>query len=216
MRLARISTSFACAVAMVVVGGCARDAAQSVGDRSVASPSVAGSAVSSGPVVAPRIVLARDGLGIAAFGDAADDTVAAVTAVLGEPDIDSGWVEPLSIGPCAGETARSVAWGSLYLYFSDESGFGHGERHFFSYSYGSESDLEAIPEGLATTEGIGLGTTVAFLRAAYHDVVVEAGEEGLFPSNFYVDDNLSGRLTGGNDDDLVTVIIGGDPCGVSM
>ena len=201
---------------MVVVGGCARDAAQSAGDRSVASPSVPGSVVSSGPVVAPTIVLARDGLGIAAFGDAADDTVAAVTAVLGEPDIDSGWVEPLSIGACAGETARFVAWGSLYLYFSDESGFGHGERHFFSYSYGSESDLEAIPEGLATPEGIGLGTTVAFLRAAYHDVVVEAGEEGLFPSNFYVDDNLSGRLTGGNDDDLVTVIIGGDPCGVSM
>ena len=28
----------------------------------------------SGPVVAPTIVLARDGLGIAAFGDEADDT----------------------------------------------------------------------------------------------------------------------------------------------
>ena len=54
------------------------------------------------------------------------------------------------------------------------------------------------------------------LYAAYRDVVVEAGEEGLFLSNFYVDDNLSGRLTGGADDDLVTVIIGGDPCGVGM
>ena len=34
--------------------------------------------------------------------------------------------------------------------------------------------------------------------------------------DFYVDDRLSGRLTGGDDDDLVTVIIGGDPCGVGM
>ncbi len=164
----------------------------------------------------PTLVLGREGLDVAAFGAGADDTIAAVTAVLGEPDKDSGWVEPLSIGACAGEQGRFVAWGSLYLYFSDQSGFANGEPHFFGYSYGSESDLEAIPEGLATPEGIGLGTTVAFLRAAYRDVVVEAGEEGLFPSNFYVDANLSGRLTGGDDDDLVTVIIGGDPCGVSM
>jgi hypothetical protein len=206
----------AVAVAVVVVlTGCAREAAQSAGDESVATPTDP-VVVPTGPIVAPTLILGRDGLGVAAFGDKADETVAAVTAVLGEPDNDSGWVDPLSIGACAGEQARFVAWGSLYLYFSDESAFGHGEPHFFGYSYGSESDLEAIPEGLATTEGIGLGTTVAFLRAAYHDVVVEAGEEGLFPSNFYVDANLSGRLTGGNDDDLVTVIIGGDPCGVGM
>jgi hypothetical protein len=209
-----------CALAMAIVvggGGCARDSSRrSTGDRSVAAPTIPGSVVPSVPVVAPTIVLGREGLGIAAFGDNADDTIAALTAVLGEPDTDSGWVEPLSIGACAGAEARFVAWGALYLYFSDESGVGDGERHFFGYSYGSESDLETIPEGLATPEGIGLGTTVAFLRAAYDDVVVEAGEEGLYPSNFYVDDNLSGRLTGGEDDDLVTVIIGGDPCGVGM
>jgi hypothetical protein len=105
--------------------------------------------------------------------------------------------------------------GDLSLYFSDESGVASGERHLFAYSYGSVEDLETTPEGLATPEGIGLGTTVEFLRAAYPEVVVEAGEEGLIPPNFYVDDQLSGRLTGGADDDLVTVIIGGDPCGVS-
>ena len=33
----------------------------------------------------------------------ADDTIAAVTAVLGEPDEDSGWVDPLTIGACAGD-----------------------------------------------------------------------------------------------------------------
>ncbi len=217
MRLVRSGRCVALAVAGVTaLGGCARDATEAGGEPSAAAPTVAGSVAPSGPVVAPSLLLARDGLGIVSFGDDADDTIAAVTAVLGESDNDSGWVDPMSIGACAGEQARFVAWGSLYLYFSDESAFGHGEPHFFGYSYGSESDLEAIPEGLATTEGIGLGTTVAFLRAAYHDVVVEAGEEGLFPSNFYVDDNLSGRLTGGNDDDLVTVIIGGDPCGVGM
>ena len=215
----------AVAVAVVVAGGCARDGNErSLGASATAEASVvsiessdptSGSSPTGSPA-APTIVLADDGLGIAAFGAAADETIGAITAVLGEPDEDSGWVDPLTVGACAGDEARFVAWGALYLYFSDRSAFGDGERHFFGYSYGSVRDLEAIPEGLATPEGIGLGTTVAFLRAAYNDVVVEAGEEGLLASSFYVDDALSGRLTGTADDDLVTVIIGGDPCGVGM
>jgi hypothetical protein len=213
------------AVAVVVSGGCARDGTDSADGVSAAGQLTSVSAASSGssPVsgpagspVAPTIVLADDGLGIAAFGAGADDTIAAITAVLGEPDEDSGWVDPLTIGACAGDEARFLAWGTLYVYFSDRSAFGDGERHFFGYSYGSVRDLDAIPEGLATPQGIGLGTTVAFLRAAYHDVVIEAGEEGLLAPSFYVDDAVSGRLTGTADDDLVTVIIGGDPCGVGM
>jgi hypothetical protein len=232
MRVARKTSWCALAVAATaIVAGCGGDdAEQSDTDDAVTAvaeatassaapgaPTVpASSAVPVESPVAPTVVLERDGLGIASFGDSADATVAAATAVLGEPDQDSGWVEPLSIGACAGTEARFVAWGSLYLYFSDESGVADGERHFFSYSYGSVRDLEAIPEGLATPEGIGLGTSVEFLRAAYRDVAVEAGEEGLLSPNFYVDEQLSGRLTGAADDDLVTVIIGGDPCGVSM
>jgi hypothetical protein len=179
-------------------------------------PSIAEPVVGSSAPATPTLVLDRDGLGIAAFGESADDAIGAVTAVLGEPDEDSGWVDPLSIGACAGARARFVAWGALYLYFSDESSVADGGPHFFSYSYGSERDLAAAPEGLATPEGIGLGTTVEFLRAAYGGVVVEKGEEGLVAPAFYVDERLSGRLTGDADDDLVTVIIGGDPCGVSM
>jgi hypothetical protein len=212
------------AVAVVVVSGCARDGSERLEGASAAPepsvPTVAPSSTSdstpTGSPAAPTIVLADDGLGIAALGAAADDAIAAVTAVLGQPDEDSGWVDPLTIGACAGDEARYVAWGSLYLYFSNRSAFVDGDRHFFGYSYGSVGDLEAIPEGLATPEGIGLGTTVAFLRAAYHDVIIEAGEEGLLAPSFYVDDTLSGRLTGTADDDLVTVIIGGDPCGVGM
>jgi hypothetical protein len=212
------------AVAVAVAGGCAKDGSERLDGAAAAEPSVpsVGSAVpttvDSAPAspAAPTVVLARDGLGIATFGAAADETIASVTAVLGEPDEDSGWVDPLTVGACDGDEARFVAWGALYLYFSDRSAFGDGERHFFGYSYGSVDDLEAIPEGLATPEGIGLGTTVAFLRAGYPDVVVEPGEEGLLAPSFYVDEALGGRLTGTADDDLVTVITGGDPCGVGM
>jgi hypothetical protein len=197
----------------VLVGAAAVSAG--CGD-SVAPSTVAPPVSPSGPAAAPPLLLDRDGLGVATFGEPAEDAIGAVTAVLGEPDEDSGWVEPLSIGACAGTAARFTAWGSLYLYFSDESPVADGERHFFGYSYGNEGDLSEAPEGLATPEGIGLGTTVEFLRAAYDGVVVEPGEEGLIAPTFYVDERLSGRLTGGSDDDLVTVIIGGDPCGVGM
>jgi hypothetical protein len=174
------------------------------------------------------VVLGRDGLGITAFGDAADGAVAAVSAVYGEPDTDSGWVEPLAIGACAGSEARVVSWGSLYLYFTDEGSTAGGEpstvaapsaageRHLIGYSYGSVQDLEVSPGGLATPEGIGVGTTVDFLRAAYEGITFEPGEEGMFAPSFYVDERLSGRVTGADADDLVTVIIGGDPCGVGM
>jgi hypothetical protein len=217
--------------AMVMLAAWSRDSARpSASDRptvavavtsadappSVAPSNAAPAVPASGPAAAPTLVLERSGLGVTAFGEPADRAIGAVTAVLGEPEEDSGWVEPLSIGACAGTTARFVAWGALYLYFSDESPVAHGERHFFGYSYGNERDLGEAPEGLATPEGIGLGTTVAFLRAAYDGLIVEAGEEGLIAPTFYVDDRLSGRLTGGADDDLVTVIVGGDPCGVSM
>jgi hypothetical protein len=126
-------------------------------------------------VVANPIVLRRDGLGVVDFGQPADESAAAVTAVLGEPDRDTGWVDPLSISSCAGTETRVLNWGDLALYFSDESGVANGQRHLFAYSYGSVEDLETTPEGLATPEGIGLGTTVEFLRAAYPDVVVEEG-----------------------------------------
>jgi hypothetical protein len=120
----------------------------------------------------------------------------------------------LSISACPGTQVRRVSWGALSLFFGDESPIASGPPHLFAYSYGAAGDLEAEPAGLATDDGIGLGSTVAYLEAAYPDVVIEPGEEGVIEPSFFVDDTLSGRLTGGEDDDLVTVIIGGDPCGV--
>jgi hypothetical protein len=237
MRPVRSGGWCAVAVATIVVLGCGSDDDQTsdrqddvavvgapAASSSVAASSVAASSVAATTSAVPAdsapvddlLVLDHDGLGIVEFGDPADEAVAAVAAMLGQPVADTGWVVPLTIGACAGTEARTVSWGSLHLYSSDESGFASGARHLFGYSYGSVEDLEATPAGLATPEGIGLGTTVDFLRAAYEGVVVEAGEEGIIAPSFYVDDRLSGRLTGDADDDLVTVIIGGDPCGVGM
>ena len=165
----------------------------------------------------PTIVLARDGLGIAAFGDGADDTIAAVTAVLGEPDKDSGWVEPLSIGACAGEQGSLRGLGlAVPLLLRPSRRSADGERAL----------LRLLVRERERSRSDSRGPRHPRRDRPRHDRRVppgglprrrhRAGEEGLFPSNFYVDDTLSGRLTGGDDDDLVTVIIGGDPCGVSM
>jgi len=160
------------------------------------------------------VLLNQNGLGLVTFGDDPEAAIVAVTAVLGAPTEDTGWSEPLAISACSGTQLRRVSWGSLSLYFGDDSPIEQGTPHLFAYSYGNAEDLEGAPVGLTTPEGIGLGTTVQFLQAAYPDVVIDAGEEGIIEPSFFVNDLLSGRLTGGGDDDLVTAIIGGDACGV--
>lgn len=212
------------AVAVALVGSCGRDdASGSAAGATGAAPAITvpGSDEAadreSRPPVSPAIsdllVLRTDGLGLVSFGDAADRAVADVAALLGDPTEDTGWVDPLTQSVCSGSTFRRVTWGSLSLYAGD---VGPGERSLFAYSYGLAGDLDAPPRGLATPQNIGLGTTVEFLRAAYPEVAIEPGEEGLIPPSFVIPDGPRGELTGGADDDLVTLIIGGNACGVGL
>lgn len=159
------------------------------------------------------LALRQDGLGVAPFGAEADAAVAAVTAALGAPSEDTGWVDPVTISACAGTELRRVSWGVLSLYLGEPSAAAPGTRQFFSYSYGDVADLGGQPAGLETPEGIGLGDPLADLRAAYPAVEVIPGEEGLIEPGFFVNDNLGGLLTGEADADSVTVVFGGPFCG---
>jgi hypothetical protein len=174
---------------------------------------VATTAAPSTTVAAPTLTLAPTGLGVATFGTDADAAVAAVTAALGPPTEDTGWVDPLTIASCAGEELRRVSWGVLALYLGDPAATDSGVRQFFTYSYGNVADLGGEPAGLTTAEGIGLGDSVADLRAAYPQVQIVPGEEGLIEPAFYVSDELGGFLTGDTDTDSVTVMYGGAFCG---
>lgn len=171
----------------------------------------------SGPPVSidQALVLGRDGLGaVGQFCDDPDAVIAAMSRLAGAPDDDTGWVDPLSISTCRGTEVRRVTWGSLDLYFGDESRFAGGVRHFFGFSYGNIDGFDVAPAGLATPEGVGLGTPVTYLRATYADVAILAGEEGIQEPAFYVDENLRGLLTDDTDDGVITLIIGGEACGV--
>ncbi len=160
------------------------------------------------------VILAADGVGVAAFGDELDAAVAAVTAILGEPTQDSGWVEPFTISACPGTEYRRVSWGAFSLQFSDQSSKADGRRHLFGYEYGEVGRTDATPAGLVTAEGIGVGSTVAELKSVYPGVSVVAGEEGLSSSSFEVSENgLAGLLTDATDQGIVILVVGGDFCG---
>lgn len=148
-----------------------------------------------------------------AFGTEAEAAITAFTAELGAPTEDTGWVDPLSISSCAGTQARRLSWGALSMLFGDQSPHLQGSAHFHGWSYGSVEGLGAEPIGLVTDLDIGLGDTVADLRAAYPGVTVTPGEQGLIETTFSVDGSLGGLLTGDTDGDTVTVLSAGPYCG---
>jgi hypothetical protein len=160
-----------------------------------------------------EIVLRTDGLGAADFGDAPAETIDEMTSLLGsEPSFDSGWTDPASIGGCPGRQARAVAWGSLTLYFSDESEVASRRRHFFSYYYGENDRFDAPPTGLATVESLTVGATVAELRRAFDDVAIFPPDPS-YPATFITSNGLFGVVTGERNRDRVAVIAGGMGCG---
>ena len=145
------------------------------------------------------------------FGADPDGVITFVTSFLGGATADTGWVDPFTIGACGGTQLRQVTWGDLQLEFGDVSDIAEGRPHFYAYYYGKEGQSSASPAGLETAEGISVGSTVAQLLAAYPTVQLRIGDEFMNDS-FFVNDNLTGRLSGLADPDVVQMVIGGIPC----
>jgi hypothetical protein len=171
---------------------------------------------SSTTVVDPAVlalVLSGDGIGTAGFGAEPDGVIAYVNSYLGEPTNDTGWVDPLTIGICAGSELRRVSWGVLTLLFGDVSSVVQGRRHFFGYTYGDQAEIGAAPVGLTTSRGVMIGSRVVDVTAAYPAAQI-LPEDDFTPPFFIVNDSLRGFLTGVDDAATVTAIIGGDDCGI--
>ena len=158
--------------------------------------------------------LSATGLGDALFGADADETIAYVSSIIGAPNNDSGWQDPISIGAaCPGTTIRFVDWHDLALFFTDESPAASGLPHFASYTYGPAVDGATVnPFGLTTAAGLGVGGSVEFLRATYPGAKVNGGDDISGPS-FYIEDGLSGFLTGASNADTIISFVGGFGCG---
>lgn len=185
---------------------------------STSTPSTSTTSTTVAPTTTLEVVeglgLSAAGLGDALFGADADQTIEYVTAILGAPTTDSGWQDPLVIGAaCPGTKVRFVDWHDLSLFFTDESPAASGTPHFASYTYGPSVNGAVIdPFGLTTDKGVGIGATVEFLRASYPKVKVDAGDEISGP-NFYIQDGLTGFLTGAANADTIISFVGGFGCG---
>jgi hypothetical protein len=158
------------------------------------------------------LVLRDNGLGNAAFGADPDGVIDFVIGYIGKPTVDSGWMDPLSLGSCPGTEVRTVSWGDLNLYFGDESKVMIGRRHFFAYSYGQAFGPTIDPAGLQTDGGIGIGSTVAQLKIAYPAVVINPAE-ATAPASFQISPALTGQLTADDDAGTISAVSGGFGCG---
>lgn len=146
------------------------------------------------------VVLEPEGLGVVAFGDPAEEVVAELTDVLGRPTDD----RPLGSCP-TGEVERLVAFAELAVLIGDRE----GTARFVAWDLGESSG--AFP-ALRTAEGVGVGTTLGELRAAYGDRLDVRGDDPFGPG-FEVQvpapGRLGGTLTGTESTDTVATVGGG-------
>ncbi len=157
--------------------------------------------------------LSADGLGEESFGAEATGVTSYVQSILGPPTHDTGWLDPVATGAaCPGTEIRYVTWGDLSLFFTDDSTFASGLRHFAAYTYGPAAGAFVDPFGLSVDGGISVGNTVDELRAVYPDAVINESDE-LGGASFHIVDGLAGFLTGTAGSDTITTFVGGFGCG---
>jgi len=168
------------------------------------------------------LVLRADSLGDIRFGVEPDAAIEYVTALLGDPTSDTGWIDSFSeFGTCPGTEVRGVHWGDLLLLFGDESDFDSGVRHFYQWQYGPTGDGPtgdgptdddiADPLGPATDGGITMGSTVSDIDRVYDNA--EIFTDVVFGPGFELEPGLWGTLSDDAPTGRVLALYGGTPCG---
>ncbi len=168
-------------------------AAGAVAAPAVMDTTTAAAPVPAAPAASSAVVLAADGVdaggaGKLAFGGGREQVLAGVTAVLGAPE-EQGTNEECPAGPLA--FARFG--GGLELVFQDGGFVGWFARE------GS---------ALRTAKGIGPGSTLSQLKAAYPATTVEETSLG----HEFAADGLYGIVTDPSDSGKVEVIFAGTNC----
>ncbi len=154
------------------------------------------------------IALRGDGLAVVDLGAGADAAIAAVSAELGEPTVDTGW-EPSSrtYGTCPGEQIRGIEWGGLVLLFTDgDTPEGTGD-HLFTWR------VTGAPPAVSTARGLGFGATATDAEELYPGGIETVAAEDPFPAFLQIDAE-GGVITALLDGDAtITNLEAGTPCG---
>lgn len=157
---------------------------------------------------AEHLELRGDGIGVADLGAVPDEAVAAVTAVLGPPTVDTGWQPSFgAYGTCPGEQIRATEWDHLVLLFTDGTTDDGDGQHLFAWR------VTGAPPAVGTDNGFGFGATAADAEELYPGQVQRFPAEDPFPAFLEVE-ALGGPITAFLDDqDRVTNLEAGTPCG---
>jgi hypothetical protein len=161
------------------------------------------------------LALNPTGIGDLTFGGDADETVAQLALVLGDPTEDTGWTP--SFETCPGTEARVVRWTSLQAFFTNGATewAPEGTRHFFHYSQSTLAGGGVLID-LTTSNGIGINSTLAELREAYGDQAT-ISDDPVFGPFWEVDVPGAGVLWGTagatGDNGMIDSINGGSGCG---
>ena len=166
-------------------------------------------------ISASDLRLQPEGLGPIPFGTDVNRTLNTLTAALGAPDADSGWL-PATVDQlqCPGTRARQVTWGSLDVFFSDgPTDWGaDGFEHFFSFSY-SLNPGSSSPAGpsLRTSEGLQLGATLSRSSSIYGEssITRDHPTEGTILEVEVPGPGYMMGVFAETDDDLLLVSLGG-------
>lgn len=167
----------------------------------------------STPAPLVSLALGEDGLGDVLFGIPPDVAIGDISALYGEPDLDSDWIVSAAniYGSCPGEYMRAVGWGSLVTIFINDTGDPINER-FYTYTYGydysdNQGGVDPRGLGLTTAAGIGIGSSVGELTDAYGSGVTIEGDAVLDVWAFEIAGSaLRGLVTGPTDSDTVTLL----------
>jgi hypothetical protein len=172
-------------------------------------PTPAATTASSAPASGTAaFVLKPDGIGDLAFGAGEAEARAALTKALGPPTFD----ESLPAESCSTGATRRVSWGDLTVLLGPGPG---GGLTMVGWTYGT-SEPPPTP-ALTTAEGIGVGSTVAQLRAAYGDRVMVSEDTAAGVVRFSVQGSryqlpLAGVVSGPGDTATVRALYGGSYC----
>jgi hypothetical protein len=161
------------------------------------------------------LALTEAGIGSVRFGTDADEAIAQLSAVLGDPTEDTGW--SAAFETCPGPEVRIVRWVSLQAFFTNGATdwAPQDTEHFFHYGNSINAGGGEVLD-LRTLAGIGIGDSIAELKAAYGDSVT-VSDDPLFGPLWEVSVGGAGALWGtagtAADTGLIDSINGGPGCG---
>jgi hypothetical protein len=209
----RPAALIALCIVLLVGAACTKDKKEPTPSTSATTPTTAESTTTTAPLTKEQIVLGADGVGAVKFGTNSAHTIARFMQALGQPDKNT----PLPAGGACGATRR-LHWANFQVLVNEVvSTAGAGKPGFAGWFLGPAATGTA-PSGMGydfrTEKGIGVGSTVGQIKAAYGtDQQIARGEQGWGFTITAPGGIIIGQLDGGSDNNKVRNIQAGNYCG---